>query len=46
MKFIDLSYPILDVITTFPLDPDVSIVREKNIETDNSMLHSFKEELL
>lgn len=42
MKIIDLSHPISNDMSTYPTDPDVSIVREKNIKENNSLLHSFK----
>ena len=42
MKFIDLSHPMSNSMSTYPSDPDISIIREKNIDTDNSLLHSFK----
>lgn len=42
MKFIDLTHIISNSMSTYPTDPDVSIVEEKNIERDNSLLHSFK----
>ena len=42
MKFVDLSYPISNNMSTYPSDPDVFIVREKEIHTDRTLLHSFK----
>ena len=42
MKFVDLSHPISNDMSTYPTDPDVSIVREKEIHTDRTLLHSFK----
>ena len=42
MKFVDLSHPVSDGMPTYPSDPDVSILREKDIDTDNTLLHSFK----
>ena len=39
MKIIDLSHPIYDKMSTYPTDPDVSIIREKDISTDRSLLH-------
>jgi len=42
MKFVDLSHPISNSMSTYPSDPDISIIREKEIDTDNSLLHSFK----
>lgn len=42
MRFVDLSHPISNAMATYPSDPDVSIICEKDIETDNTLLHSFK----
>ena len=42
MKFIDLSHPVSNAMPTYPSDPDISIIREKDIDTDNTLLHSFK----
>lgn len=42
MKFVDLSHPVSNGMTTYPSDPDVSIIREKDIEPDRTLLHSFK----
>jgi len=42
MKLIDLSHPLNNLTSTYPSDPDISIIREKNIDTDNTLLHSFK----
>jgi len=42
MKFVDLSHPISNKMSTYPSDPDVSIIRRKEIDTDGSMLHSIK----
>jgi len=42
MKFVDLSHPVSNTIATYPTDPEVSIIREKEIDTDNTLLHSFK----
>ena len=41
MKFIDLSHPICDDMSTYPSDPEVSIVRDKEIDTDRALLHKF-----
>ena len=41
MKFVDLSHPISNNMSTYPSDPEVSIVREKEIYTDRTLLHSF-----
>ena len=42
MKFVDLSHSIFNAMSTYPSDPDVTIIREKDIDTDNTLLHSFK----
>jgi kynurenine formamidase len=42
MKFIDLSHPVSNAMPTYPSDPDISIIREKDIDTDNTLVHSFK----
>ena len=42
MKFVDLSHPISNKMSTYPSDPDVSIVQEKDINKDGSLLHSIK----
>ena len=41
MKFVDLSHPISNKIQTYPSDPDISIILEKDIENNNSKLNSF-----
>ena len=41
MNLIDLSHPITDGMPTYPSDPDVSIVRGKNIDKDKTLLHIF-----
>jgi len=41
MRFVDLSHPISNDMTTYPSDPNVSIVREKEIHFDRSLLHRF-----
>ena len=41
MRFIDLSYPISNEMTTYPSDPNVTIVREKEIHLDRTLLHRF-----
>jgi kynurenine formamidase len=41
MKFVDLSHPISDEMSTYPSDPDISIVREKEIHLDRTLLHRF-----
>lgn len=41
MKFIDLSHPISNKMSTYPTDPDVLIVSKKEIESDFTLLHSF-----
>ena len=38
---IDLSHPISNNMSTYPSDPVVSILREKEIEKDRSLLHRF-----
>jgi arylformamidase len=42
MRFIDLTHIISNSMSTYPSDPDVLIVKEKNIERDNTLLHSIK----
>jgi arylformamidase len=41
MKFIDLSHPISNEMPTYPTDPGISIVQEKGIDTDRTLLHRF-----
>ena len=41
MKYVDLSHPISNDMSTYPTDPDVCIVREKEISSDRSLLHRF-----
>ena len=41
MRFVDLSHPISNDMTTYPSDPDISIVREKEIHSDRTLLHRF-----
>ena len=41
MRFIDLSHPISNEMTTYPSDPNVTIVREKEIHSDQTLLHRF-----
>lgn len=41
MKLIDLSHPINEKMSTYPTDPKVSIVKEKNIDLDGTLLHRF-----
>ena len=41
MKFVDLSHPISNEMTTYPSDPDVAIVREKEIHSNRTLLHRF-----
>jgi arylformamidase len=41
MRFIDLSHPISNEMTTYPSDPNVTIVREKEIHSDRTLLHRF-----
>ena len=42
MRLIDLSHPISENTPTYPTDPEVQFIREKTIENDNTLLHSFK----
>jgi len=42
VNLIDLSHPISSNTPTYPTDPKVEFIREKEIETDNTLLHSFK----
>ena len=42
MKFVDLSHPISNKMSTYPSDPGVIIVREKEIDTNGSLVHSIK----
>ena len=42
MKWIDLSHLIVDKMPTYPSDPDVSIIKEKNINNNGTLLHSFQ----
>lgn len=41
MKLVDLSHPLSNDMSTYPTDPEISIVREKGIETDRTLLHRF-----
>ena len=41
MRFIDLSHPISNEMATYPSDPSVAIVREKEIHSDRTLLHRF-----
>ena len=41
MNYIDLTHKIVDGMSTYPTDPDVSINRVKNIKEDRSLLHQF-----
>ncbi len=41
MIFVDLTHPISNDMTTYPSDPNVAIVREKEIHSDRSLLHRF-----
>ena len=41
MKAIDLSHNINSDMETYPSDPKVSIIREKEIYNDRSLVHSF-----
>jgi len=42
MKYIDLSHSLSSNTATYPSDPDLNIIKEKEIINDNSLLHSFK----
>ena len=42
MMFVDLSHPISNNMSTYPSDPGVSIIPEKEIDTDGTLLHSIK----
>tara|TARA_B100000315_G_C14512439_1_gene557613 strand:+ start:250 stop:867 length:618 start_codon:yes stop_codon:yes gene_type:complete len=42
MKFVDLSHPMSNAMPTYPTDPDISFIREKDIDTDSTLLHSLK----
>ena len=41
MKLVDLSHPISNEMVTYPSDPDVSIVKEKDIDSNRTLLHRF-----
>jgi len=41
MKFVDLSHPISNNMPTYPSDPNISIVREKEIHSSRTLLHRF-----
>ena len=41
MRFVDLSHPISNNTPTYPSDPTISIVREKEIHTNRTLLHRF-----
>ena len=41
MIIVDLTHPISNDMTTYPSDPNVAIVREKEIHSDRSLLHRF-----
>ena len=41
MKFVDLSHPISNEMPTYPSDPNISIVQEKEIHSDRALLHRF-----
>jgi arylformamidase len=42
MKFIDLSHPISNEMSIYPSDPAISIIQEKEIKKDRTLLHSFR----
>ena len=41
MRFVELSHPISNEMTTYPSDPNITIVREKEIHLDRTLLHRF-----
>ena len=41
MKLVDLSHPISNEMVTYPSDPNVSIVKEKDIDSNRTLLHRF-----
>ena len=41
MKLVDLSIPLSNDTSTYPTDPEISIIKEKEIETDRTLLHRF-----
>ena len=41
MILVDLSHPISNNMPTYPSDPTISIVREKEIHTSRTLLHRF-----
>ena len=41
MNLVDLSHPLHDNMSTYPTDPEVAIIREKDISTHFSLLHSI-----
>ena len=42
MKTVDLSHSLFNGAPSYPTDPEIVIRKEKNIEQDNSMLHSIR----
>ena len=42
MRLVDLSHPISENTPTYPSDPEVQFIKEKDINKDNTLLHSFK----
>ena len=40
-NFIDLSHKIENLMPTYPSDPEVLFTREKQINSDNTLLHNF-----
>ena len=42
MNLVDLSHPLSNKTPTYPTDPDISIVRLKEIQKHNSVLHYVK----
>ena len=41
MRFVDLSHPISNEMVTYPSDPNVRIVRKKDINSSRTLLHQF-----
>jgi len=42
VKIIDLSHNLFHGAPSYPSDPDISINKEKDIDKDNSLLHSIR----
>ena len=41
MRLVDLSHPISNEMATYPSDPNVAIVQEKDIDNNRTLLHLF-----